>query len=158
MLMGHEPMLVDIPHLNNVNTSSYQTMIVEDDDWLHDFALGQIQANSHPTLQDNDETGARLATVTEPAAIAEATDPATERVTGVEDTASMAGKFTASEDKDAKEAAVSPIHQVSVAGRQWLLQQAVQLILLGFNWLKLQQSHELYVVQGDVPVSTTEST
>ena len=133
MLMGHEPMLVDIPHLNNVNTSSYQTMIVEDDDWLHDFALGQIQANSHPTLQDNNETGARLATVTEPAAIAEAT----ERVTGVEDTASITGKFTASEDKDAKEAAVSPIHQVSVAGRQRLLQQALQLILL---WLQLSEA------------------
>ena len=36
--LGHEPALIDIPHLSHVNTTSYQAMIVEDDDWLHDFA------------------------------------------------------------------------------------------------------------------------
>ena len=36
--LGHEPALTDIPHLSHVNTASYHAMIVEDDDWLHDFA------------------------------------------------------------------------------------------------------------------------
>ncbi len=44
---GQEPAFTDIPHLNSANTPSYQAMIVEDnDDWLHDFALSQLQVNS----------------------------------------------------------------------------------------------------------------
>ena len=43
--LGQEPALIDLPHLNHVNTGSYQSMIVEDDDWLRDFAL----SHSSPT-------------------------------------------------------------------------------------------------------------
>ena len=37
--LGEEAALTELPHLNHVNTGSYQAMIVEDDDWLQDFAL-----------------------------------------------------------------------------------------------------------------------
>ncbi len=47
--LGQEPALTDIPHLGNSSTpGNYQTMIVEDDDWLHDFALSQLQPSTLP--------------------------------------------------------------------------------------------------------------
>ncbi|KAL0023708.1 hypothetical protein WJX79_005686 [Trebouxia sp. C0005] len=46
--LGQEPALTDIPHMGNSGTpGNYQAMIVEDDDdWLHDFALSQLQPSS----------------------------------------------------------------------------------------------------------------
>ena len=47
--LGQEPALTDIPHMGNSSTpGNYQAMIVEDDDWLHDFALSQLQPSSLP--------------------------------------------------------------------------------------------------------------
>ena len=47
--LGQEPALTDIPHMGNSGTpGNYQAMIVEDDDWLHDFALSQLQPSSLP--------------------------------------------------------------------------------------------------------------
>ncbi len=47
--LGQEPALTDIPDMGNSGTpGNYQAMIVEDDDWLHDFALSQLQPSSLP--------------------------------------------------------------------------------------------------------------
>ncbi len=47
--LGQEPALTDIPHIGNSGTpDTYQAMIVEDDDWLHDFALSQLQPSTLP--------------------------------------------------------------------------------------------------------------
>ena len=46
--MGQEPALTDIPHISAGSTANYQAMIVENDDWLHEFALSQLQPNALP--------------------------------------------------------------------------------------------------------------
>ncbi|DBA95939.1 hypothetical protein WJX77_004025 [Trebouxia sp. C0004] len=47
--LGQEPALTDIPHMGNSSTpGNYQAMIVEDDDWLQDFALSQLQPSTLP--------------------------------------------------------------------------------------------------------------
>ena len=55
-----EPILTEPSHLESVDTQRYQPtqpmVVEEDDDWLHEFALAQMQASTQDCDPANDAT------------------------------------------------------------------------------------------------------